>query len=95
MGIWEYEHEYRFFMDEGFHQFANDERNISYDRKHLKGVVFGIKTSIQDKARILNAFKGAGMKDYEIYQAEYDNEKQKIRIRKKYELVHLKSNITN
>lgn len=82
-------------MDEGFHHFTNDERNISYDRKHLKGVIFGIKTSIKDKARILNAFKSAGINGFEIYQAEYDNEKQEIRIRKKYELVHLKPNTTN
>lgn len=95
MSIWNYENEYRLFIDDFFGEYTQEERNVNYDPKMLKGVIFGIKTPMQDKAKILNAFKSAGINDFEIYQAEYDDETQKIKIRKKYELAQLKSNITN
>lgn len=95
MSIWNYENEYRLFIDDFFGEYTQEERNVNYDPKMLKGVIFGIKTPMQDKAKILNAFNSAGINDFEIYQAEYDDETQKIKIRKKYELAQLKSNITN
>ena len=49
-------------------------------------MIFGIKTSECDKMRIINTINKLGKtsEDFEFYQAEFDDEKQKIIVRKKY-----------
>ena len=59
------------------------ERNLSYNPKVLKGVIFGIRTSEYDKKRIIDAMKKSNYSSVIFYQAEYDEEIQKINIRKK------------
>lgn len=60
-------------------------RNLKYDPKRLKGVIFGIKTSEYDKMRILKALRKHADKydGFKFYQAEYDARSQSISIREK------------
>ena len=62
-----------------------EERTISYEPAALTGVIFGIRTSEFHKRKILDAFQSTGRKlsDLSFYQAEYDEELQKIKIRKR------------
>ena len=83
---WEYENEYRLALANTFREFAEPEsRNLCYDKKHLKGLIFGIKTSEYDKARIVRSLlaQERPLKDFAFYQAEYDDEKQSISVREK------------
>ena len=59
-------------------------RNLKYDKKLLKGVIFGIMTSEYDKARIVEVLEDNGIAgNITYYQAEYDDVNQKIIVRKK------------
>lgn len=83
---WEHENEYRLALTDMLDQFSEPEkRNIPYDYKALKGVIFGISTSEYDKKRIVEALLDHidELTDFIFYQAEYDSELQKIKIRKK------------
>lgn len=63
---------------------AKRSRNIKYDKKLLKGVIFGIKTSENDKVNIVKALSSIDRLDnIEFYQADYDELKQKVVVRKK------------
>lgn len=91
---WSYEDEYRLYIENTFYEFTDDanenvkagklSRNMKYDIRLLKGVIFGIKTSEYDKAKIIKALSEKGIaSDIRYYQAEYNEENQKIEIRKK------------
>lgn len=83
---WEHENEYRLALTDMLDQFSEPEkRNIPYDYKALKGVIFGINTSEYDKKRIVEALLDHAdeLTDFAFYQAEYDSESQKIKVRKK------------
>lgn len=81
---WEYEHEYRLFADAAFHEYTPTEQNIKYDPTCLKGVVFGIKTSIEDKAKVLQAFRDANIANVEVYQSRYNDDTQSIDVIQRY-----------
>lgn len=83
---WEYEKEYRLLITDIWSEYTKDNRFIKYNSEQLVGVIFGIKTSECDKMRIINAINKLGKtpEDFEFYQAEFDDEKQKIIVRKKY-----------
>ena len=84
---WSHEDEYRIKIENIFNRFEKPEdRILEYDRKALKGVIFGINTSEYDKKRIFEAIPMECdiNEDFEIYQAYYDDELQKINIRKKF-----------
>lgn len=84
MKEWAYEEEYRLIIDNTFVKREKTvERNLSYNPKVLKGVIFGIRTSEYDKKRIIDAMKKSNYSSVIFYQAEYDEEIQKINIRKK------------
>lgn len=85
MSEWSYEKEYRLLLMEFIHIYTEEERLIKYESDTLTGVVFGIKTSESDKRNIIRAVKDTGrsIKDFEFYQAVYDDENQKITIRRK------------
>ncbi len=83
---WSYENEYRLQITDMFYDMEDTaKRNFQYDPQSLKGIVFGIRTSEYDKKRLYNALLGKKeqLKGFSFYQAEYDEDKQKIRIRKK------------
>lgn len=77
---------YRIHIENTFYDYEKPEsRNLQYDPKSLRGVIFGINTSEKDKKRIMEKLidKKDVLEDFEFYQAEYDDEAQKIKIRKK------------
>lgn len=83
---WEYENEYRVALSNTFYNFDKPEsRNLKYDPKALKGLIFGINTMECDKVRIMKRLleHTDEYSDFVFYQAEYDDEKQMINIRKK------------
>lgn len=83
---WEYENEYRIIIDNMFYIFDTPEsRNLKYDTKNFKGVIFGINTSEYDKHRIMEQLLKHADEygDLSFYQAEYDGHDQEIRIREK------------
>lgn len=92
---WKYEDEYRILIDNSFGEYVKIEtdadakkgrrsRNLKYDKKLLKGVIFGIMTSEYDKARIVEVLEDNGIAgNITYYQAEYDDVNQKIIVRKK------------
>jgi len=86
LNAWKNEEEYRIIIDNTFGEYSDiQSRNLRYDIKALKGIIFGIKTSEFDKERIYNAINRV-MPLYgqiKFYQAEYDDEKQDIVVREK------------
>ena len=83
---WEHEAEYRIDLSNAFYSYQTpDSRILKYDPKYLKGVIFGIKTSEYDKMRILKLIleQSENLVDFSFYQAEYDDEKETITVRKK------------
>lgn len=83
---WEYEREYRLALSNSFYTFNDpNSRNLRYDPKILKGVIFGINTSEYDKKRIIEKLMlhTDEYDDLTFYQAEYDEEKQRITVHRK------------
>lgn len=83
---WEHEKEYRIVLYNTFYQFNTPaSRNLKYDFRLLKGVIFGIGTSEYDKKRVVDALlkHRDKIEDFAFYQAAYDEDEQKIVIRKK------------
>ena len=83
---WEYENEYRLALSNTFYNFDKPEsRNLKYEPKALKGLIFGINTTEYDKERIMKKLLEHTDEygDFVFYQAEYDDEKQVVNIRKK------------
>ena len=83
---WKHENEYRLTLSNSFYSFNSPEsRNLVYDPKVLKGVIFGINTSEYDKKEIVKELLKYADKyeDFSFFQAEYNDELQSISIRKK------------
>lgn len=81
MRAWEYEQEYRAIICP-----HNAENHIfPYDSAAFKGIIFGINTSAEDKIKLLQQIRSISQlsNDFQFYQAEYDDELQKITIREK------------
>lgn len=84
MKEWAYEEEYRLIIDNTFGDHEKpEERNLPYNSKALKGVFFGIRTSEYDKKRVIDAIRKSNYNSVLFYQAEYDEELQKINVREK------------
>lgn len=84
MKEWAYEEEYRLIIDNTFVKREKTvERNLSYNPKALKGIIFGIRTSEYDKKRIIDIIKKSSYSSVIFYQTEYDEEIQKINVREK------------
>lgn len=84
--VWKYEREYRLALSNSFYTFNDpNSRNLRYDPKILKGVIFGINTSEYDKKRIIEKLMlhADEYDDLTFYQAEYDEEKQRITVHRK------------
>lgn len=83
---WSHENEYRFALANALYTFDNPEsRNLEYDPRNLKGIIFGINTSEYDKKRIMEKLldRADEYKEFTFYQAEYDDQKQIIMAREK------------
>lgn len=80
---WAYEKEYRLILNNNFHQYADkNERKLKYDFNELEGLVFGIKTDITDKLKIIKIIekkcKENKRKEFDFFQAHYSKETGKI-----------------
>ena len=90
---WEYEKEYRLILPDPSADFDDaNERKLSYDFHSLKGIIFGINTSYEHKARIaeiiLKKCEQHDRTDFKFYQAYYSPENGDIR---KYEIYSRRS----
>ena len=75
---WRYEKERRLVLDGGFSEFEKvEERKLPYEFRTLKGIIFGIRTSIETKKHIIRVLaekcKTEKRADFELYQAHYNS----------------------
>lgn len=80
---WKYENEHRLILSNTFDDYSSaEERTLHYDFNTLKGIIFGIKTSKNDKLRIIKIIKdkceAAQRTDFRFYQAYYSSESKRI-----------------
>ena len=81
---WEYEQEYRLILEDGLSEFDDKkDRTLTYNFNSLKGIVFGLKTSDEDKRRIIGIVKEKCKKynrsDFRLFQAYYSRANGDIR----------------
>lgn len=84
---WQYENEYRLILyglleDE----IKKEDRLLTYDFKSLKGLVFGIKTSREEKIKIIEIIERKcaehGRDDFEFHQAFFDEKEKSVQYKK-------------
>jgi hypothetical protein len=72
---WQHEKEYRVTLQSGRDLSDRSSRKLQYRFEDLEGVIFGIKTPLQNKVAIARTLqqkcKAAGRKDFELHQAYY------------------------
>lgn len=88
---WAYEREYRIFLSDRFYSYGDKfTRQLKYDSDELCGIIFGIRTTLDDKLQLIQRLERLrkSMRDFEFYQAEYDDETQLISVRKKFLLTN-------
>ena len=83
MGDWHKENEFRLTMHSYLLDIQNPKnRCIQYDFNSLDGVIFGINTPPKDKMKIITIIENLciknSRKDFNFYQARYDNFQRKI-----------------
>lgn len=83
---WRYEQEYRLVLDDGLGQFnEKDDRALTYNLDSLKGIIFGIRTSREDKVKIIEIIEkekrcnGNNRADFKYFQAYYSDKDGDIR----------------
>ena len=81
MKAWEYEQEYRAII----RPLEAEKHIFSYNSAAFKGIIFGINTSAEDKINLIRKIRSVSQlsDDFKFYQAEYDDDLQKIIIREK------------
>ena len=85
---WEYEQEYRLILEDGLSKFKEGEnRALRYDFNSLKGIIFGIKTSDEDKQEIISIIRRKcedhGRTGFKFFEAYYSPEDDKIHKRER------------
>lgn len=85
---WAYEHEYRLILEDGLSEFSReDDRILTYGFSSLKGIIFGMRTSTEDKLKIIEIIQKKcernSQDDFKFFQAHYSAEDGGIR---KYEV---------
>lgn len=83
---WKHEKEYRVMLPDNFYEYNNKKnRYLPYDPSTLRGIIFGINTSIDKKFEIIQKIQQAGDKfrHVKFFQAEYEYDTQKIYARPK------------
>ena len=84
---WYHEREHRIFLADKFYQYDDKfSRNLKYDLKTLTGIIFGIRTTLDDKLELIQKLlrMKKSFRDFEFYQAEFDDETQIISVREKF-----------
>ncbi len=84
---WNYEQEHRLILDGLLGNLEKTQRALNYDFNSLKGIIFGMRTSEEDKLRIIEIIKRKCMEenriDFKFFQADYSHESGDFR---KYEI---------
>jgi hypothetical protein len=80
---WHHEREFRLIQMSSMFSLSKPElRKLKYDFSSLKGIIFGINTSMNDKckliARVQKLCKLHKREDFNFYQARYDHTSKKI-----------------
>lgn len=80
---WSYENEYRLILASSLNSFSNPEdRSLNYKFSSLKGIIFGIKTTIEDKLKVIKIIgekcRDEERDDIKFYQAHYSPEEKCI-----------------
>ncbi|EDM59364.1 DUF2971 domain-containing protein [Vibrio parahaemolyticus] len=80
---WAYEKEHRIILTSMLFDFCSvKDRCLKYDFKQLKGVIFGVRTPITDKVKIINIIQKLcdehKLDSFEFYQASYSVSNNKI-----------------
>lgn len=72
---WAYEEEYRIVMHSGFDMSTKDKRKLKYRFQDLAGIVFGARTDIEDKLKIMRLVDGKCAKqkrsDFKFFEIRY------------------------
>ena len=79
-------------MTDKFHRYNNKfSRNLQYDLNALTGIVFGIRTTPDDKLELIQKLVRLkkSVQDFKFFQAEYDDESQIISVREKFLLIKI------
>ena len=85
---WEYEQEYRLILT--YHDILNNVkviRKLTYDFDSLKGIIFGMRTSTEDKVKIIEIIEekkkcaGNNQTDFKFFEAYYSSKDGDIRKR--------------
>ena len=89
MKDWEHEEEYRLLLSDSFSEFSDAEsRTLEFDFFQLKGIIFGIKTSNDDKFHMIELIKKECQKikrkEFFFYQAEYSEKDDCMEIRRMF-----------
>ena len=86
---WAYEKEYRLVLDNGLSEFnKKNDRILTYDFNSLKGIIFGMRTPIEDKLKIFDLIEkkkkcdGNNQTDFKYFEAYYSAEDGKIHKRR-------------
>lgn len=83
---WTHEHEYRIFLPDRFYRYGDKfARKLRYNPNTLTGIIFGIRTTLDDKLKLIQKLKrfGKTVRNFDFFQAEFDDETQVISIREK------------
>ena len=85
---WAYEQEYRLILESNSGKLnEKDHRKLTYDFNSLKGIMFGIRTSTEDKKKIVGIVEkkkksaGNNQTDFKYFQAYYSPKDGDIRVR--------------
>ncbi|MGA9046520.1 MAG: DUF2971 domain-containing protein [Sulfuricurvum sp.] len=84
---WTYEQEYRLILTTLLdNEIEEQYRKLKYDFRSLKGLIFGIKMSEEDKIKIIEIIgqkcKETNRTDFELYEAYYSHKDKNIQHRK-------------
>ena len=85
MPEWQHENEYRVLLADKFQKYDQPtNRRLKYDLNSLKGVVFGIRTTVKDKLELIQKLRrlDKSLDDFEFWQAEYNDKAKNISIRR-------------
>jgi hypothetical protein len=82
---WSHEREYRLILTSNLQRFdGKSSKKLKYRFSNLTGTGFGIKTTVEDKIRIIKIIeqkcRSEGRKDFEFYQAHYSRQTKKIEL---------------
>lgn len=82
---WEHEEEYRLVLSSGGMNFEDlTSRKLKYNFSDLTGIVFGMRTSFEDKIKVIGVIdqkcKTESRRDFEFHQARYSHRKRKIEL---------------